>query len=180
MKRTFFAIPIVAKECCLLQKAVKLIAQQLGDEIHWIPEKKWHVTVRFLGNVNEYTIDYLARIAEQASCQVKKFLININKIGEFPSSYARTIAAHVGANDSLNFLFNALNNAALKVGVPHEDRTYKPHITLAKFDNYVRHFEPVLFEKFTLHAQELVLFHSKLIGHGSDYIPLKIFPFDKC
>ncbi|WP_423064116.1 RNA 2',3'-cyclic phosphodiesterase [Candidiatus Paracoxiella cheracis] len=180
MKRTFFAIPVISKEHRLLQKAMKPIVQQLGDTVQWIPEKKWHVTVCFLGNVEDHTIEYLLQAAEKISCHTKRFIININKISEFPSLHSRIIAAHLDLHKSLELLFNSLDAAAKTAGLPGEARAYRPHITMAKFGRRKRRFDPVLFEKFTLHAEELVLFHSKPTEQGSEYIPLKTFRFDKC
>lgn len=179
MKRTFFAIPVIAQERRLLQEVIQPIAEQCDDQIHWIPEKKWHLTVRFLGNANEEALAYFAQRGAEIARAIKKFSIHINKIAGFPSPHARIIAAHVAAQDIVQCLFNTLNEAALTAGLPGENHTFRPHITLAKFDNHVCHVEPIILEQFTLHAQELVLFQSKPNEPGSEYIPLQTFRFHK-
>jgi len=180
MKRVFFAIPVNADEYSLLERAVRPIAEHWGDQLRWIPKTNWHITIRFLGNVTDEAIDYLVNVAKKFSCEMNTFLIKISEIQGFPSLDSQRIAAHIQSCKELERLFQALGVAALNLGLPSESRSYRPHISLAKFASQIHpDFDPLLPDKLTLYARELVLFHSKPAGEGSEYISLKTFRFNE-
>lgn len=180
MKRVFFAIPVSSDEYNLLERAVRPIAEHWGDQLRWISKRNWHITIRFLGNVTNEAIDYLVSVAEKTSREMNTFSIKISEIQGFPSLDSQRIAAHIPPCKELERLFQALGVAALNLSLPSESRSYRPHVSLAKFVNQIHpNFDPVLPEKLTLHAQELVLFHSKPTGEGGEYISLKTFPFNE-
>ena len=180
MIRAFLGIPIVKEERAYLQRDVKPITEQLGNKIHWIEPKKWHVTVRFLGNVDNDMLIGISQAALQCVQSIDGFSIIVNKISGFPSPSSKIVAAHIMPDERLHFMFKTLDDAAQAAGIKPEPKSFKPHITLAKFQSESAPFDPVLLSNFLLSAEELVLYESRPCGKsGNRYIVLQKFPFAK-
>ncbi len=175
MIRAFFGIPILEEEQRVISEALHPIQDKLKNTLHWTLKKNWHVTTRFLGNVDRDAIAYLLQVAEELAQSIEKFPMKIKKISGFPSGNSRLIAAHIERSDPLDTIFTTLNDAAVNVGLPEEPRSFKPHITLGKFGRHVHRVDPIVFEGLLVHARELVLFESRPSGRGSEYIPLRRF-----
>lgn len=101
-------------------------------KLHWIPIEKLHITTKFIGEWPEERLDELNRAlaAVRGSAPVE---ITIRRIGWLPNPRsARILYAGVETSDGLNALAAASERAAESVGVPVEDRIYRPHVTLAR------------------------------------------------
>ena len=104
-------------------------------KLHWIPVEKLHITTKFIGewpDKPEARLDELKRAlsAVRSSGPVE---IAIRRIGWLPNPRsARMLYTGVETNDSLTALAAATEQAAASIGVPIEDRIYRPHVTLAR------------------------------------------------
>jgi len=101
-------------------------------KLHWIPVEKLHITTKFIGEWPEDRADDLkgALAAVRAATPVD---IAIRRIGWLPNPRsARVLYAGVEASESLTALAAATEQAAAGVGVPVEDRIFRPHVTLAR------------------------------------------------
>jgi len=101
-------------------------------KLHWIPVEKLHITTKFIGEWPETRLDELTRAlsAVRSSGPVE---IAIRRIGWLPNPRsARMLYAGVESNDALTALAAATEQASASVGVPVEDRIFRPHVTLAR------------------------------------------------
>jgi 2'-5' RNA ligase len=101
-------------------------------KLHWIPVEKLHITTKFIGEWPEDRLDELKRAlsAVRSSGPVE---IAIRRIGWLPNPRsARMLYAGVESNDALTALAAATEQASASVGVPVEDRIFRPHVTLAR------------------------------------------------
>ncbi len=176
MIRAFIAIPLSLSDRRLLQRASAPLAEVHNDHVRWLSLENWHLTVRFLGNVDDATQDVLIEAMRQTAQKVKKFKMIIRKIGGFPSLKSQIVAAHVDAHPTLDHLFVGLDEAAVISGLPQEDRSYKPHITLGKAAQ-PRRLAPIEIPPLVVEARELVFYESQPTDEGSRYRALKRFSF---
>ena len=104
-------------------------------KLHWIPVEKLHITTKFIGewpDKPEARLDELKGALATIRCPAP-VEIAIRRIGWLPNPRsARVLYAGVEASDGLNALAAASERAAQGIGVPVEDRIYRPHVTLAR------------------------------------------------
>lgn len=111
----------------------------MWPELRWASMDRWHVTLAFLGEVDEAKLDdLLARIGRAASRHLSQD-VRIGRGGAFPSARrARVLCAHIEgerqAMEGLSALAASVAAGARRAGAPPPDeaRRYRPHLTLAR------------------------------------------------
>jgi 2'-5' RNA ligase len=95
-----------------------------------------HLTLRFLGPTPLEALPELSAAVEQVARDAGPFTVRIRSAGAFPSPRRpRTIWLGVDDPDSgLAGLAADLDAALVARGWPHEDRPFRPHLTLARAD----------------------------------------------
>ncbi len=176
MTRTFIGIPVPPAASTRLWQLVSPLLQSLGNTVRQTLPENWHLTIRFLGNVEASALEQIGQSILEITRDFKKFRININKVSGFPSLNSRIISAHVEKHPCLDKLFSSLDKVARQLGVPSENRGFRPHITLAKSREPIQ-IEPMTIEPFSITVEKLVLFESRPSDSGSHYIPLKVASF---
>lgn len=141
----------------------------------WDKPKKLHLTMKFLGEIDDKQLKELIGSVEKTARQMSPFKIILTETGVFPSpKQAKVLWLGVrDAQESLRRLNEILENECEKTGFAKEKRNFKPHLTLARFrekstelvDFHLNQkFEPVEFE-----VSEIVIFQSELQPTGSIY-----------
>jgi 2'-5' RNA ligase len=108
-------------------------------ELRWAGMDKWHVTLAFLGEVDETRLaDLQARLGRAASRHPSQD-VHIGRGGAFPSTRrARVLCAHIEgeqqAMTGLSALAASVAAGARRAGAPAPDegRRFRPHLTLAR------------------------------------------------
>ena len=103
----------------------------LPTTARWTPRDNHHITLRFIGDVDG---DRAASI-EKALEAIRTAPIEIEPLGlgVLPSRRnPRVLTVRIEPTEPLRSLYNALQNTLETVDVETEDRTYRPHITLAR------------------------------------------------
>ena len=97
--------------------------------VRFMPPESYHVTLKFLGEVQD-----LDRVKQAASTvQSSRFDIAFHDIGFFPNPRApRVFWAGIHADERLPKLAAALDEALQATGFPREERSIRPHLTLAR------------------------------------------------
>jgi len=148
----------------------------------WRPTEAFHITLRFFGEVSEPVAadldDALALI------RMKPFEVALEGAGAFgESEHMRAVWAGVASSEPLARLAGKVEAAARKVGLEHEKRVYRPHVTLA----YLKHAAaPRVAEWVAEHnllksppwtATSFGLYSSRLGPDGSRYFLEREYPF---
>jgi 2'-5' RNA ligase len=112
-----------------------------------------------------------------------EFQITISRFGYFPTPHhPKTFFAGVQAAAALPELATKIENALVPLGVPREDRTYSPHLTLARIKNEnIRELREHIakmttFDFGTFQASEFNLYLSEPALRGSVYTKLAFWP----
>ena len=141
------------------------------------PVENWHLTLRFLGKVDQVTYERflvgLQRIEEVAS-----FSISVDRFSAFPRAKRATVVwAGIDRGESeLSSLNEIAEDAAVGAGLTPDERPFHPHITLARVrppeDVRWLEQEPV---DLRWECDRIVVFQSHLGGGPARYEPLETF-----
>jgi 2'-5' RNA ligase len=103
------------------------------SRIGWIPSDRMHLTVRFIGSVDEAQAERIRRALEPP-LHVPSFSISIDTLGAFPPGGAPRVL-WVGVREATGALADVERDVTARLqslGIPPEDRPYTPHLTLAR------------------------------------------------
>jgi len=133
--RLFVAITPPAGVLAELAAAVDPL-QAAAPELRWTSRSAWHLTLAFLGDVDEAVLPELTTRLERAAHRHPPQRLALEGGGAFPSSArAKVLWAGVrGDNRMLAALAASVAAAARRAGAPPPDegRKYSPHLTLAR------------------------------------------------
>jgi 2'-5' RNA ligase len=133
--RAFVAIypPLEARKD-LIQKAKTLLTT---NEFRWTKSANVHLTLKFLGDVNEEDLTGLEDVLKAVSGRHAQFVVEPLGIGAFPSSRkARVVWAGVDEGaEALRALALDLQDSTSWLDRGREIREFTPHITLGRARN---------------------------------------------
>ena len=101
------------------------------DGLRWSTPDQWHVTLVFLGEVDDGARARLVR--ELAEVRQPALVLRMERLGVFER--AGILHAEVEVSPMLLRLYEAVASAVKRVGLEVEDRPYRAHITLARSRN---------------------------------------------
>jgi RNA 2',3'-cyclic 3'-phosphodiesterase len=105
-------------------------------QLRWTDRSTWHVTLAFLGEVDEATAERLGPQLSSAARECRRVLdLSVAASGAFPSA-ARAHVLWTGIAGDLPVLTGVAKSVADAAGVagappPDEGRGFRPHLTLA-------------------------------------------------
>src|SRR5438132_530655 len=126
-------------------KAVKI------GKVGWTQPEGIHLTLKFLGDIQETQVEALREILHRAAASARPFTLEARGLGAFPNPRAPRViwlGLH-GSNDDmaeLQRLQGAVEDGVAGLGFPKEARAFTPHLTLARIRDRVQAgaLEPVL------------------------------------
>jgi 2'-5' RNA ligase len=175
MPRLFSAIEIprpLAERLTLLRSGL--------TGARWIDPENYHLTLRFIGDVNGPTArDFAEALGE---IEVPTFELKLNGLGSFGGNKPRAIFASVAASEGLVALRRANDRAARNAGLPAEGRNFMPHVTLARLRNaradavaaYLEQQGSIYAEPFIVNR--FVLYSSRDSVGGGPYVVEAAYP----
>ncbi|MBI1295142.1 RNA 2',3'-cyclic phosphodiesterase [bacterium] len=193
--RTFIAIdlsPAVKQQVRTLQQRLQSALRPLGGDhlLKWTKPDKVHVTLRFLGDTGEVQTRCMAEELGRITSEMAPFALQLGGIGVFPNwPRLRVLWVGVdGAMAALHRLQQAVEAAAQAAGFTAEDKSFSPHITLARMGNSARSEEVRRIGEFlrtgsaqettltaTWRVEEIVHMQSQLRPEGAVYTPIEHF-----
>ena len=99
----------------------------------WIDRENFHITLRFIGDVDHRTADEVVEALDRVRRQ--QFTLTLSGTGFFGSKKPHSIWAGVQPSSELNALQADLARACQRIGLPAEPRKFTPHVTLARLKN---------------------------------------------
>jgi 2'-5' RNA ligase len=134
MVRAFIAIKISSEIQDKLEGIQKKL-KQADAHVSWVNSENIHLTLQFLGNIEETQIpDIEAQLRESVKL-VTPFQLQVGYAGAFPNlRYPRVI--WIGVTDSeensLKTLQEDMSSRLRKLGFKQESGRFKPHLTLGR------------------------------------------------
>ena len=144
------------------------------DGLRWSTRDQWHVTLVFLGEVED---DARARLVrELAAVQRPALMLRMEQLGVFER--AGILHAEVEVSSELLRLYEAVAGAVRRVGLEVEERPYRAHMTLARSRNRdgrktmerLRRSAEQQRLSARWKATEFLLYESQLSPSGSRYV----------
>jgi 2'-5' RNA ligase len=175
--RTFLAVPLPE---VMLERVARTRDELAGalPRVRWVDPAAIHLTLKFFGDVPEEFLEKIGAVMLSVGRLFAPFPIEIGRVGAFPSpSRARVIWLGV-TGEPLITLQGILEERLQQTGIPREERTFSPHLTLGRSRREPLHAREIL-EKYrdlvcgTLQVDKMVLFESRLQPSGAVHLPLK-------
>lgn len=130
--RVFFAVEF-DEETKKYIKDIQNIIRENSDKGNFSHEENFHLTVRFIGEVEQSEIDKLKTSLDEAVKHIKPFSFKFTKPGFFSRGNKKIMWIGTKNEDGmLNRLYNSLEYALSNNEYEKEDRQYNPHITLSR------------------------------------------------
>jgi 2'-5' RNA ligase len=165
-KRLFFALWPDNRQRDRLRDVINSVAKTVEGMA--VDRRNWHITLSFVGEFPEDRVPYLLERAEQI--QVEPFRLSFDRLEFWPRPKIASLCAAT-VPPELQALVDSLNAVLLDLGLTPEDRTYRPHITVA---GNARPFttERLAQRSFT-EWSSFELVESVPVPRGVHYVPLK-------
>ncbi len=105
--------------------------------ISWVREPGLHITLKFLGDVDEILTGRIAAVLESAARAVPAFPVVIRGTGTFPGAPRAPRVLWAGTDEPAAFseLFARLEAGLAGLGFEPESRPFHPHLTLGRVKN---------------------------------------------
>jgi RNA 2',3'-cyclic 3'-phosphodiesterase len=201
MIRAFLAVELADE----VRKQIGQVQQDLKQRLHretskdvrisWVQPASIHLTVKFLGDLDEQLIEPLREAIEEAVKDHQAIHIPLERLGVFPRPQQPRVL-WVGASEQweqgndakrLAALHRAVEDCCGTFDFPLDGRPLSPHLTLARIKGGERHVgqalaksgvmdRPISLE--SLAVKSLVLMKSELHPTGSVYTKLWEFALD--
>jgi len=164
----------------LAEAATRLRATSTG--VKWVSPEQMHLTLKFLGEVEESAADEVAVVMAEAVAGIAPFEVRVSGLGAFPPQGAPRVV-WAGLDDSANHLKRLhvrLDSGVAELGVEREGRPFTAHLTLGRVkDPRASQGVRAAIEREAAadfgvqRVEELVLFQSVLSPSGPIYTPLR-------
>jgi len=148
----------------------------------WTPVENLHLTLRFIGEVDEPTASDIDSVLSELS--LPAFALTLKGVGQFGGKEGRALWAGAASNAALQRLAAKIESALQRMGRPAETRKYAPHVTLARLKDAplqkIHEFLAAhnLFDSAPFTVGAFALFSSHQTPRGSLYRPERIYPLD--
>ena len=130
--RLFFAIELGDALQDLLDETTAPLRAE-APELAWVGRDHRHLTLKFLGDVDEASAPKLIEAADVAATRHRPLEMSVRDVGAFPNfRRARVVWIGVEQEPRLELLHHDLEVACEQAGFEVEGRPFRPHITLAR------------------------------------------------
>lgn len=131
--RTFIAVD-PGKNIRDRASALQETLARKGADVKWVEPENLHVTLLFLGEVDDRDIARVCRAVAETAARHPAFPLSVETVGCFPNPRRpRVLWAGVGQGaPELCALYDALEVPLVELGYRREERRYTPHLTLGR------------------------------------------------
>lgn len=131
--RIFIAVELpdeIRKNIIELTNALK----EVGAEVKWVEEENLHITLKFLGWVDDQKINNLIELTTKAVAEIGSFKAVVEGLGTFPPGKTpRVIWAGVSVGEEkLKKLADSLEQTLANAGYRSEKREFNSHVTIGR------------------------------------------------
>jgi 2'-5' RNA ligase len=178
--RLFIAIDIDEKNKAALsdlQTQLRSKADVKKGDVKWVSVGNIHLTLKFLGEVEEDKLPEICMITEDVASSHEPFDLSIESVGHFGGKSATVLWVGTGeGTQELLQLQKDLETGLASAGWPAEERLFSGHLTLARIKNPKAGFKiPQLaqqyknFELGVLSVDSINVYKSQLTPDGPVY-----------
>lgn len=105
-----------------------------GADVKWVEPQNIHLTLKFLGEVDDHKLNEVIRIIEYITENINPFYIHLYSLGAFPKmNFPRVIWVGIDKGDvQAKEIAKSLEEKMAKIGIPRENRPFSSHITIGR------------------------------------------------
>jgi 2'-5' RNA ligase len=176
--RVFCAIELPQEVSSRATEHINRLRQRFPDiNASWNRNGKFHLTLKFLGEISQTRVADLSRAAAFAVGKVSPFEIIVEGAGAFPV-HGPPKVLWIGISDpakELDQLYQHLESESAKEGFAKEPRPFHPHLTLARLRkpqgarSLACAHQEMVFEPIEISVSELLVIRSELSSEGSKH-----------
>ena len=184
--RAFIALELPESAREALGGVQKQLSPAGGKDVKWVRPEGIHLTLKFLGNIDEAQVEKVAQETAQAAAGCPPLTLKMKGVGAFPGvSRPRVVwVGLTGDVERLARLAADLEGRLSRLGFAPEGRPFTAHLTLGRVKEFGRargaksalgeaivNLSGLDIEEFQ--ATELILFRSELKPGGAVYTRLR-------
>ncbi|HVO93593.1 MAG TPA: RNA 2',3'-cyclic phosphodiesterase [Terriglobales bacterium] len=136
MVRCFIAVDLDSRVITTISQAIAELKEAVPF-IRWIPPNNFHLTIKFLGKIEQERIHSIATALSQQLEPFPRFSINAKGLGVFPDLRRPKILWVGFISERLSVLVKQVELVLQPLGFAPENRPFTPHLTIGRW----RHFE---------------------------------------
>jgi 2'-5' RNA ligase len=196
--RAFIAIempPPALRRVAAIQRhlAHHLRSQQLDRCVRWTPTANLHLTLRFLGEIDQSQCDTLLTMLPPLAAQHPALALYSEGLGCFPNAVRPSViwCGVQGDLRTLTQLQAGVEKTVCSVGIAPDAKRFKPHLTIGRMQrsatiNQLRAVGAIVMQSAAIRNPaptddlaeigELIFFQSELTPSGPIYTRLGVFP----
>lgn len=176
--RCFIAVDLSSSAKDLLIRWVR-DNERLIRDVRWCAVEQMHVTLHFLGELDKNALYRVSAIVIAAAGEVAPFPLTLTGVGAFPSLRSPRVlwAGLADPADACAKFVAATRPSISELGIALDDRTFKPHVTLARTRGPIgtRSLAEFLANQpdspasCTFTVTEIIVYESRLLPSGAQY-----------
>jgi len=184
MTRAFIALPTSAKikeEALGIQEEIKKLNE--NAPVKWVDEDGVHITIEFLGDLEDYQIEKVKEILKNVVPHYPVFNYHLSFLDAFPHiSHPKVLVIKVKDKKRVgHYFYSDIHRSLKENNLESSNRPYRPHLTLGRVK---AHWKPDGFKKIEVpktfwSVDRAILYKSKLTPPGSIYTSMAEFKFKK-
>lgn len=164
-----------------IRRSIEALAVELerhGVPARWVPYTDMHLTLKFLGEVPAARLNDVTAAMEEVARVTGPMQLRFERVGAFPSPRRpRVIWIGLESGPRIRLLHDALDRRMTEFGIPRENRSFRPHVTLGRanrnagpgeFVEFERHARGMFLEA-EVEVREIDLMQSRLEPTGAQY-----------
>lgn len=175
--RCFIAIPLPQATRTAIEHLQTRLRSTFHD-IRWVRPDNLHLTLRFLGEQPEDSLEKLGDLMLSVGVSSGSFPLTFSGIGAFPSwHHGRVVWLGIQEPELVSQLYRKLSAGLLQLGIPKEPRPFHPHLTLGRCRRLLA--LPPLPDQLRCQSvtgcrvDRLVLYRSHLTPHGARHTEIR-------
>lgn len=105
------------------------------SDVKWVRPELVHLTLKFLGEVNDSKVAQVCDIVSAAAGKYKSFELEAAKVGYFGKEAAKVLWVGISRSDALSGLQKDIEQGLAQAGWPEDARGFSGHLTLCRIRN---------------------------------------------
>ena len=180
--RAFIALPLpkeIRDEFAVIQD--QLVAS--GADVKWEPSDKFHITLKFLGDMDSSQPAMLAKEIQNSIGGFHRFDLTFFTVGAFPNVFKpRVVWIGTQQNEHVVRIQEIVEQVCSSFGFVREDRPFHAHVTLGRvkgvrnLDRLTATLKSSTFKPLVARCTEVHVMRSELKPSGSVYTLLNSIP----
>jgi 2'-5' RNA ligase len=131
--RSFISIELPEEARSALAR-VQIAFEKCNPDMKWVKTGNIHLTLKFLGNIDDKIAEDIIRILERVCSMFPPFVLTMQEVGMFPNVRSpRVLWVGLDGSDTIAVMQKEVEDGVETLGFKSEKRKFTPHLTLGRF-----------------------------------------------